>query len=71
MAEHTDIGIDLSNQQVFIDRRNSSAHWTDTDIRAGPLPKTLTTAGELTLHIYVDHSVVGHSSLSLASPPHS
>ena len=44
--------------QVFIDRRNSSAKHTDADIRAGPMPKTLATAGEVQFHAYVDHSIV-------------
>jgi sucrose-6-phosphate hydrolase SacC (GH32 family) len=58
VLEHTDVGLDLATQQVFIDRRNSSAHFTDTDIRAGPIPKTLAQAGEVKLHAYIDHSIV-------------
>ena len=51
VPEHTDIGFDLANEQVFIDRRNSSAQQTDVDVRAGPMPKTLATPGELQLHV--------------------
>ena len=57
-AEYTAIGFDLQRHQVFIDRRNSSANRTDTDVRAGPIPETLTNAGHLTFHAYVDHSIV-------------
>ena len=58
VSEHTDIGFDLPNGQAFIDRRNSSANRTDTDVRAGPMPPTLASAGVLSLHAYVDHSLV-------------
>jgi len=58
VAEHTDIVFDLQRQQVQIDRRNSSARFTDTDVRAGPMPPTLSTPGELRFHAYVDHSIV-------------
>jgi hypothetical protein len=58
VREYTNVGVDLPKQQVFIDRRNSSAERTDTDIRAGPLPPELVHAGELNLHMYVDHSIV-------------
>ena len=57
VVEHTDIVFDVQRQQVQIDRRNSSARFTDADVRGGPMP-ALAVPGELRFHAYVDHSVV-------------
>lgn len=67
VPEHTDIGVDLSKQQVFIDRRQSSAKQTDVDVRAGPMPKTLAVQGELQLHVFIpdDHTIL-HTPLQSA-----
>jgi hypothetical protein len=58
VAEHTKIGFNLTASQVYIDRRNSSTNRTDFDVRAGPMPTSLATTGQLSFHAYVDHSLV-------------
>ena len=56
--EHTDIVFDLSLNQVQVDRRGSSSNGTDNDVRAGPMPASLGTAGTVRFHAYIDHSIV-------------
>ena len=56
--EHTDIVFDLSLNQVQVDRRSSSSNGTDNDVRAGPMPASLGTAGTVRFHAYIDHSIV-------------
>lgn len=55
-AEHTAIGFDALNGQVFVDRTLSSGGALDTDIRAGPWPNA--SHGSVQLHAYVDRSIV-------------
>ena len=59
-SEHTVIGFDLSHQTVFLDRKASGAPDLDGDVRAGPWPSSAGLGDEtsITVHVYVDHSVV-------------
>ena len=52
-SEYTAITVDISREQLQLDRSHSGLMW-DEDIRAGPLAM----GPEFTLHAFVDHAVV-------------
>lgn len=57
-TEHAAVGFDARAKHVFIDRTNVGKNATFHDVRAGPC---LSDGGEsmgLTMHVYVDHSIV-------------
>lgn len=55
--ERTVIGFDIARQLVFLDRTASGAAM-DADVRAGPWPTAAAGAAFITVHAFVDHSVV-------------
>ena len=70
VAEHTDIVFDLRHQMVQIDRRNSSANFTDADVRAGPMPATLAVSGRINFHAYMTPSPSVNTSVSVRITQH-
>merc|ERR1712070_572636 len=57
-TERTEVGFHISSGQVYVDRRLSSAGLHDTDVRAGPWLGAAARGGDVSLHMYVDHSIV-------------
>lgn len=62
VAEYTEVGFELGDVEmprdyIYVNRRRSSGGVRDADVRAGPW-LNVTAATEVTLHMYVDRSIV-------------